>query len=720
MKKFNKVVCGIVVFVAAVLLGLSGTGGTQTVYAQGSYSVSGNTIDVQISDPSSAYDAIDSALAYAKDNFREGRIFTVRVPSGNYNISGTLHIYANTTLDLQGVNLQYTKSSGNMLMLGSPSYNKNANLMSGYGTVKNIRIQGGTWTGNNANTSSLIRMAHATDVSFEGCIFQQGGCTHQMEVAAIDGFTVKSCVFKDMYGNDKGGKKEALQIDMPCSEVVFSGIILDGTPMKNVLIDGCIFDNVPRGLGTHNMLIGQYHTNITITNNTFRDVDGECIIALNYRDCDIKNNTIIRCGAGITFEYFRPQVDDNEDIKAIYTTIYDGKQKFSGTNEADACSYISNNSISLNDERYADEYVGIRVYGYNLQESQQAIGQGSADIIPEHNYYISNVNVTGNTIRTTGYGIHFSDVRSSAISGNVITNTDENSWNDGICVDAESKDITINGNTVKKATRYGIGIDNFSTVSSISKNKISKTMYCGINLNDNSRVTGNIEKNVVTDSDDNGINLNDTCSVKNIIGNTVTRPNWHGINLYDGCAVTGKIADNKISGTKVNGIFLNKDSTAKTVSGNTLTNNSGYAIALYEGSQINGDITGNKITGNKKHAIQLKKDSTANRIKNNTIKDTRGKGICIENSSTIWEAISGNVIDKTTQEGIYIHSSLNALTIKGNKVSKCGRIPIVIDTTSKKKITISKNKLTVNKGKKPVVVLKGNVKSDIKEKKSKK
>ena len=81
--------------------------------------------------------------------------------------------------------------------------------------------------------------------------------------------------------------------------------------------------------------------------------------------------------------------------------------------------------------------------------------------------------------------------------------------------------------------------------------------------------------------------------------------------------------------------------------------------------------------------------------------------------------ISKNSIKAISQEGIYIHSNSNAFSIKGNKISSCGRNPILIDTASKKKITVTKNKLNVTKGMQKLLVLKGNVKSDIKKKKAK-
>ena len=151
-----------------------------------------------------------------------------------------------------------------------------------------------------------------------------------------------------------------------------------------------------------------------------------------------------------------------------------------------------------------------------------------------------------------------------------------------------------------------------------------------------------------------------------------------------------------------NGIFLNLDSTAKSITRNTLTENGKYAIALYEGSMVTKSISSNTITKNKRHAIQLNLDCSADEIKSNKITsfresdqircnkitNTKGKGICVQDDSTVWSAISNNKINTVTQEGIYIESSKNSLKINGNSIKKCSRTPIVINTTSKKKITI--------------------------------
>ena len=677
-----------------------------------SYSFSNQTIVVQAANGEDLQPVMAQITQYLKGQGNSG-VYTVQIPAGEYKLSGAIHVYGNIRLECKGATIEYTGKSGNMIVLGDTATNTDPAYSKGYGTRGNITISGGKWIGNDSNTSSLIRMAHAFNVTMEDCIISGGKCAHQVEVAAIDGFYVRSCIFENMAIKDKSENKEALQLDMPCSTTAFKGTLLDGTPMKNVEIRGCVFRNLPRGVGTHSMVIGNYHTNIRIQDNFFENIAGECVVALNYKKCQITGNTMKNCGAGVLFQYFKP------DVLAVYNTIYDGTVSATGTLEHDSESEISNNIMSIVDtsSKYVAENSGIIIYGYELPDTTKATGVGSSDIIPAMDYYVGNVKIQENEITTSEGGIHLSDAHDSTVSGNHIVNTDENSNCDGILVDAGCQNIDVSENEIKDVTGHGISVDNFSTLTNISDNEITNTMFCGINLHDNSKVLGNIERNVIDDSQDNAINLETECSAANITDNTITSSQWHGINLLDGCNVTGKISGNDISKSAKNGIFLNLYSSAKNITENMLTQNGSYAIALYDNSNVSGNIASNTIKKNKKHAIQLNLNCVASKISNNKITTTSGKAICVLQDSSILNTISGNVIQKATQEGIYINASQKSFSIKSNRISNCGRNPILINTSCKKQITIQKNKLTPKKGVKALWVLKGNGKSDIKTKK---
>ena len=94
------------------------------------------------------------------------KIYTVKVPKGSYPLKDVIHLYGNVCLELRGVTLKCSMSTGNMLLLGDSSINSSAKKMRGYGTLQNITVVGGTFQGNRKNTSSLIRVAHSKKVVF--------------------------------------------------------------------------------------------------------------------------------------------------------------------------------------------------------------------------------------------------------------------------------------------------------------------------------------------------------------------------------------------------------------------------------------------------------------------------------------------------------------------------------------------------------------------------
>ena len=317
-----------------------------------SYSVSGDTITVSAKNGSEIGTVLNDALKAARDLAdSNGHIITINVPAGSYTQDIALHIYSNTTLNLTGVSIKCTADTPiNMITTGTNGAYKGQNnyntssLCSGYNGFKNITINGGTFISIPSNDSTIVRLSHATNVHLNGITLKGGGCLHQMEVAAINGFYVTGCTFRD---NGKATdinnheNQEALQLDMPCREFVFPNIYEDGTPMKNVEITGCTFKNVARGLGSHTMLIGAYHENIKINNNTFDNVLEECIIGLNYYNCEIKNNTIKNCGGGILVQNYKAAAN------TINTSILDGKNKYKASFRYKLNTVISGNNISL-------------------------------------------------------------------------------------------------------------------------------------------------------------------------------------------------------------------------------------------------------------------------------------------------------------------------------------------------------------------------------------
>jgi parallel beta-helix repeat protein len=627
-----------------------------------SYTIEGTKITISGAQEGIVGRQINNAVDYAWSlSQSDGNVYTIVVPAGSYSLERTIHVYGNINLDLTGVTLTYTaaamtasgdSSSGNMLMFGDSEINKNTALMSGYGAYSNITITGGTFAGLSQNTSSLVRMAHCSNVTLNGCTFDGGGCAHQVEVAAINGFTVKNCVFKNMKGNGTDEKQEALQLDIPCADYVFGGTVLDGTPMKNISVTGCTFSNVPRGVGSHSMIVGTYFENVDISNNTFKNVAEEAIVALNYINCTIENNTITDCGAGILFQTFKP------DVKGVYSTVDNGNKAVSGTIVSDTNSVIAGNKITIVESKDADESVAIKVYGYNLDKDTRATGIGAkkqssgvGDLIKAANYYAGNVTIKNNEITTCGHGIHLEDAYNCEVSSNEIKSTEKAGKNahDGIMIEYASQKITVSGNTIEKAARYGILVQNNSKVSSIT-------------------------------------------------GNTIKKSNNYAINLYNGSSVTGKISKNKISSTKANAIILNSKCSAKEISGNKITDTTGKAIYVYDSSSVTGSVSENTIETTSDCGIKVEKKSSVGDIEDNTITDVKERGIMLHDSSTVTGQISGNTIKSVKKEGININSAQNDFMVTGNTVSGCKSWPIIMNNVSKKyTITFVGNALTSTK-----------------------
>lgn len=561
-----------------------------TVKAAGDYTVSGTTLVLNPSVPVET--GFKRALQYITDHKKEGVTYTIKLPAGEYEQGSEIILSPGVKVDLTGVTLKYTKKTGNMILLSHTDESGKNTVQ--YGQKGKITITGGTFHGNDVNSSSLVRMAHGTDITFDGCTFSGGGCAHQMEVAAINGLTVKNCTFRDMKGNGTDEKQEALQLDIPCSSYIFSGVELDGTPMKNVTVSGCTFQNVPRGLGSHSMLVGVYHENIKILNNTFENVDGECIIALNYRNCTIKANKIKNCGAGILFQNFKP------GARAVYTTVNDGKTVKKGKIDNNVKTVISGNDITLSAKKHADERVGIKIYGFNLKKDTRATGKGSSDLIPKGNYSVKNITVSGNRIKTCGHGIHLMDASNAVVKGNTIENIKQGSEKDGIFAEFACKNLSIQKNTVKKAARYGIFLQHKTTAKTVSDNKIlgSCGKY-GIGLYDNSKVIHGITGNTIENSKSNAIFLNHGCSAESINKNTVKKSGGTGIGLYDKCTVSSGITGNKIDGCKSHGISVSLKCHTKKISGNTIRNVSAYPVVINTSSKKKITVSKNKITAEK-------------------------------------------------------------------------------------------------------------------------
>ena len=500
------------------------------------YSRSGNTF---IFDPSLltnndiTYSLVEASVQ-ARELATDADHYAIRIPGGNYTVSDVIHLYSNTTVEMaEDTVLTMTAPTGyNMFLLGTTgeykgedNYNESEQC-AGYNGFHNITIRGGKLVGNSSSRSCLIRMAHATNVTLDSVTFSGGAGAHQVEVAAIDGFTVKNCVFSDFYGI-KGitGNYEALQLDIPCAASPYTGAYEDGTTLRNVEITGNTFQNLSKGLGSHTMLVGAYHQNIKINNNTFSNITNEAIIGLNYYQCEIKDNVMKDCGAGIEFEYYLP------NRYCIYNTIFDGQQTYQKKIRHDAQTVISGNKMTIN---YHTGYVGctgINVYGYDRTNS--IIG-AAGNTVKAQNYYVSGVTVTNNTIVTAGYGIRLQNAKKCTVTDNTITGKNfsasdshiKNGYTyDGIYITRHSSTLDLSGNTIRNMNGGGIYLSESTALNGITDNTIAGVKRYGIYLYSGSKAKVGITGNLIKSKSEAEalIYLNTTVKTKHIIQNNILK-----------------------------------------------------------------------------------------------------------------------------------------------------------------------------------------------------
>lgn len=649
---------------------------------------------------------IQKAFDFIQEQNKKGNktVYTVAVPAGTYNIDSPLYLYSNTRLALApGAVMKNTGVGTSLLRLG-----RNGEVYSGTSGFANVTIEGGTWTAEFRDGSSLLRMAHARNVVIKNAVFQDVKNEHHIEAAGIDGFTVTGCTFSGYVKTIESDEllMEALEIDIMGGEKFFPGYEnYDYTPMKNVTVSNNVFKNLFRGVGTHSLVRGSYFENIKIQNNRFENIADYAVLATNYRSSSIAGNTMVNVGAGIYFCNIQTLGRMVTPTPAL---------KFN----TDTQSRIEKNSITLKAVDQTVNRCGIRAEG------------------DEGNYIIRNLTITGNTINaaTGGHGIFGNYIRDCNISGNAVTGKNNLSKvYKGIRL-TNSANVPISGNTVKNMSDHGITVTDKSQNCPIEKNIVSGNKGSGIIVTEGSKScnisgnqsSGNQEAGIsVTESDGCNISGNQSSSNKGI-GISVTRSsagnisgNQSSSNKKAGISVTGgslgSISGNRVSSNKGSGIAVSGSSAPTAITKNTVEKNSKYGISIGKGNGYSV-ADNSKVSENGKHGIYFSKSSNAEAVRNK-VTSNKKSGIVMSgvtggrveaNSSVSSNKESGIVMSGVTggkvasnasissnkENGITISKS-SGIEVSGNKKIKSNkRTGISVTGKSAKNILISGNKIS--------------------------
>ena len=491
---------------------------------------------------SNAHGALQNALDTAAKQATESDPVTVKAAAGSYILSRGLKIFDNTTLDLSGVTLK-RDFEGNMLRVGSEdSVNTGA---VGY-KYKNIKLFGGTYDGNQGDRT-MLKVAHTKDFTMESVSVVNEREGHMMEVAGCDGFTAKGCTFRDQILSPGKDGFEAIQFDILHPKHVVNCRAED-LNCKNILVENCVFDNVPRAVGTHTGILNNPFDGIKIYNNVFKNLKSIAVQGMNWINVDIRMNVIEKAPRGITVYSVMEDGSGmymSSDLSSLGKTTSHVSSAYQTPKKANitVCYNTLKNVGSLNDIYSSYECQGIAVLGNKLNKVYPKNTRDGSGGLPIGDYYNDGASVYGNYIDIRGNGVRLEDVRNGLVSRNEI-----------IC----------------------------------SKNTVKPANYYGVVLRSNAQVN-NIEYNTIKNAEVNGIQI-DSCKVGAINYNDIISPGKYGMGAYT--TKIGSITDNYVTSAKSEGITLLWSSSADKIKWNRVRSCSGTGIKVLSDSS-SGDISSN-------------------------------------------------------------------------------------------------------------------------------
>jgi hypothetical protein len=232
---------------------------------------------------------------------------TLTLAPGTYRIPNVIYVPSNTTIRLSaGTTLLKTKrtctrkikASSSMFMLVPPSLGTRRGAVGGYGGASNIAIVGAGGGQSVIDLAGIrnslgIIAGHNQNVRIEGIRFTNMNNNHFIEMDANANSVIRNNEFLGATGNTRMSA-EAVNLDTP--DALTGGFgskwsNLDATPNVDVLVEGNVFANMVRGLGTHNFSGGRFHTRIAVVGNTFTGMRNDAIRVMNWQDSAIIGNT---------------------------------------------------------------------------------------------------------------------------------------------------------------------------------------------------------------------------------------------------------------------------------------------------------------------------------------------------------------------------------------------------------------------------------------------
>lgn len=444
---------------------------------------------------------LNTLLSEVRWRATDSNPYKVIIPPGSYQLTGTICMYSNIHLYAAGAVITKTSTTKHLLLrLGSSEESAG-----GYEGYRNITIEGGTWDSNYEICENKeqpggfvgFRIGHASHVLIKDVTFLNNLKSHFLEFGGVRDARVTGCTFRGYWQPYEAGGQECIQIDA-CRDFIFPNYLpYDGTVCEDIYIDGNLFEDVFAGVGSHSMMFDRPYRNINVTNNTFRNIKKRAVWCLNYKDSLVAGNTMENVGGGVY-------------VRSIYSSnshVIEGQPANNTMNQEPENLVIRDNTIKMaKSGKIANSFwrsFGIQVMGEKVHNSMSGI--------PDGQYVIKGVTVEGNTISGPGNGIRLCLANDCIVSSNVVKLQKPSAFtNMGIYLGASSSN-TIKGNTVEKARSNGIFIYNGGAaykVSSVNNvltgNRVDSCYADGILVDPQSNNT-TLNENVVVKNDGSGI-----------------------------------------------------------------------------------------------------------------------------------------------------------------------------------------------------------------------
>ena len=238
---------------------------------------------------------------------KENAIVKIIIPKGNYHIKNTLRVYSNTIISLENGAVINFKGSNDILKSSyidsngkTCEYTDKSRIDGGlseecnigkYNQWDNITIEGGIW---NFNKKAIITFLHGKDLKIRNLSIINPG-SHAINVSGSKDVIIENVTIKnqDKTNSKKlGSLSETIHLDTTNISGEPTAFPLDGTPVKNVIIQNCSFEDVLSGIGSHVLYTNEKESgdNIIIRNNVFMNVKYVAINLFAHKNVKIYDN----------------------------------------------------------------------------------------------------------------------------------------------------------------------------------------------------------------------------------------------------------------------------------------------------------------------------------------------------------------------------------------------------------------------------------------------